>query len=155
MDPHHCFDPVPFLGPWFPSSSAEGRFPPTWAPTSTSGARAGQLDVVSNRACTAVHTETRALAFSLMVQPRPSSTTFVSWNKCLRNVWDSCSQRHSLSRILQELIYKSTAISCLDTTRDCAGAQNPEKQPWTEGSKCPFGHCCKTEAEVFLFALET
>lgn len=63
MDPHHCFDPVPFLGPWFPSSSAEGRFPPTWAPTSTSGALAGQHDVVSNRACTAVHTETRALAF--------------------------------------------------------------------------------------------
>lgn len=70
-----------------------------------------------------------------------STLTFVSENKCLRNIWDLCSQRLLLSLILQELFYQSTAISCLDTSSDCAGTQNPEKQHWTEVSECSFGHC--------------
>lgn len=70
-----------------------------------------------------------------------STSTIVSENKTLRNIWDSCSERLLLSHILQELFYQSTATSCLDTSSDCAGAQNPEKPQWTEVSECPFGHC--------------
>lgn len=70
-----------------------------------------------------------------------STSTFVSEKKCLRNVWDSCSQRLLLSCILRALFCQSTEISWLDTSSDSAGAQNPEKQQWTEVSECPFGHC--------------
>lgn len=85
----------------------------------------------------------------------PSHLDSTSENKCLRNIWDSCSQRLLLSHILQELFYQSTAISCLDTSSDCARAQNPERQQWTKVSECPFGHCHCTEAELFLYSLET
>lgn len=87
-----------------------------------------------------------------MVQSCLSSTAFLSWNKCLRHVWDLCSQRHSLSPVLQELIYKSNSISCLDTTRDSAGAQNPEMQPRLKGLSVPSATAANRSWSIyFLF----
>lgn len=85
-----------------------------------------------------------------MVQPYPSSITFVSPNRCLRNVWESCSQRHSLSHTLNELILKSTEIPCLDTTGTWAGAQNPEEQCGLRGPSVPLTTGAKQNLNYFF-----
>lgn len=149
MDPHHCFDPISFPGPWFSSCSAERRFPPTWVSSSTLGVLEGQYDVVSSYSIT--HRDMGTHIFSDgSILPKQHSLSV------LKQMFEAC---------LRFVFTKTLIISCASRTNlqeqfnflsghyqgQCRGTK-PRDATKTEGFECPFSHSCKQKLK-YLFSL--